>query len=88
MAKTAHINTRIEPDLKSKAENIFSALGVSASDAIAMFYRQVIYRRGIPFDVCIPNETTVAALKELDAGGGEIVDASTEAAFADILRER
>jgi hypothetical protein len=48
MAKTASINARIEPEVKEKAESIFAALGISASDAIGLFYRQVTYRRGLP----------------------------------------
>src|SRR6185312_14887892 len=30
--------------------------------------QQVIYRRGLPFDVAIPTAETVAALKEAEAG--------------------
>ena len=64
MAKTAAINTRIEPDLKQEAEGIFSTLGIKTSDAISMFYKQVVLQKGIPFDVRIPNEETIAALNE------------------------
>jgi antitoxin component of RelBE/YafQ-DinJ toxin-antitoxin module len=49
-----------------------------------MFYRQVVLRRGTPFDVRIPNAETLAALKEADAGGGEIFTGSTAAAFDEI----
>ena len=87
MGKTAYLNTRIDPTLKTKAEKVFQGIGVSASQAITMFYQQVVLRRGIPFDVCIPNAETVAALKEAEAGGGEIVQASTEAAFDEITRD-
>ena len=40
MAKTANMYARIEPDLKSQAEAILSALGISTSNAITMFYKQ------------------------------------------------
>jgi DNA-damage-inducible protein J len=78
MPRTAYVNTRIEPALKKKAESIFSAIGLSASTAISLFYRQVVYRRGLPFDVCVPNEATIAALEELERGGGEVVRGSTK----------
>ena len=87
MAKTAFLNTRIDPSLKAKAEKVFAGVGVSASQAITMFYRQVVFRRGLPFDVSLPNAETVAALKEVEAGGGEIVDGSTEATFGAIIEE-
>ena len=88
MARTAFLNARIEPALKEKAEKIFSAIGVSASDAITMFYKQVVYRRGIPFDVCIPNAETLAALEEADQREGQLVTSSTKDAFADILKTK
>jgi DNA-damage-inducible protein J len=86
MGKTAFVNARIEPTIKARAETIFQAIGISASDAVAMFYRQVILRRGLPFDACIPNEQTLAAFAELDAGRGEVVHDSTEQAFDAILK--
>jgi len=78
MRRTAYINSRIEPVLKEKAERIFAALGLSASAAIGLFYRQVVYRRGLPFEVCVPNEQTIAALEELERGEGEVVRVSTK----------
>jgi DNA-damage-inducible protein J len=81
MAKTASISARIEPEVKERAESIFAAIGISASDAISMFYRQVTFRRGLPFDVCVPNATTIAALEELERGGGEIVHGPTSQLF-------
>ncbi len=84
MAKTASVNARIEPTVKRKAERIFAAIGISASDAVGMFYRQVVYRRGLPFDVRIPNATTVAALEELQQGKGEVFEGSTRKLFDEL----
>ena len=84
MPKTASINVRIEPALKERAEQIFAALGVSTSDAIGMFLRQVVLRRGMPFDLSIPNAATIAALEELDRGGGEVFQGSTRALFDEL----
>jgi DNA-damage-inducible protein J len=84
MAKTASINARIEPTVKRQAETIFAALGISASEAISMFYRQVTFRRGLPFDVCVPNATTIAALEELERGGGEVVHGPTSQLFDEL----
>jgi DNA-damage-inducible protein J len=84
MPKTASINVRIEPALKERAEQIFAALGVSTSDAVGMFLRQVVLRRGMPFDLSIPNAETIAALEELDRGGGEVFHGSTRALFDEL----
>lgn len=54
MAKTANIYVRIEPEVKAQAEEVLSSLGLSASSAMMMFYRQIILRQGLPFDVKLP----------------------------------
>jgi len=64
MPKTAVISTRIDPDLKHNAERVFKDLGLTVSQAITLFYRQVDLQRGLPFSVRIPNETTKRALEE------------------------
>ena len=43
--KSANLYARIEPDVKEKAESILSTLGISASSAINMFYKQIILQR-------------------------------------------
>lgn len=78
MPRTAFINSRIEPDLKERAERIFAALGLNPSTAISLFYRQVVYHRGLPFDVSVPNDVTIAALEELERGEGEVVRGPTK----------
>lgn len=59
MSKTANLYVRIEPDLKEQAEKILSALGIPASSAINMFYKQIILQRGMPFELKLPSETVL-----------------------------
>ncbi len=66
MAKTAMIRARIEPKLKNDVEYIFKKLGITTTEAISLFYNQIKLRRGIPFEVNIPNETTRKAIKSSD----------------------
>lgn len=54
MSKSANLYARIEPDVKERAESILAALGIPASNAINMFYKQIILQRGLPFEVKIP----------------------------------
>ena len=58
MAKSANLYVRIEPEVKEQAEKILSALGIPASNAINMFYKQIILQRGLPFEVKIPEKTS------------------------------
>lgn len=53
--KSANLYARIEPDVKEKAESILATLGIPASSAINMFYKQIILQRGLPFEVKIPS---------------------------------
>ncbi len=64
--RTSVVRARIEPDLKLQAENIFKAIGISHTDAIRLFYRQSVIRRGIPFKLKVPNAITLSAVKELE----------------------
>lgn len=64
--KSAHLYARIEPDLKEQAENILSALGISASNAINMFYKQIILHHGLPFALSLPPKHALN-LSELSA---------------------
>ena len=41
-AKSANLYARIEPDVKEQAEGILATLGIPASNAINMFYKQII----------------------------------------------
>ena len=64
MAKSETIRARVEPELKREAEAVPKALGLNASEAITLFYRQVALRRGLPFEIKLPNETTRAAIRD------------------------
>ena len=68
MAKTETIRARVEPGLKQQAEGVLRELGLSATEAITLFYTQVAMRRGLPFDVKIPNADTVEAMRQAEAG--------------------
>lgn len=69
MAKTANINIRIEPEIKTTAEKIFSSFGITITDAINIFLRKSIMEGGLPFEVKQPlyNLETEAAIKEARA---------------------
>ncbi len=70
MAKTEMIRARVEPELKSQAEEVFSGLGLSPTEAITLFYRQVTLHRGLPFAVKVPNAETIVALRQARRGEG------------------
>ena len=68
MNSEANIQTRIDGRIKNKAGRILSKLGLNHSQAINMFYRQIILRNGIPFSLELPDKTTLNAVEELESG--------------------
>lgn len=70
MAKTEMIRARIEPELKQEAEKVFFTLGLSVTEAITLFYKQVTLHHGLPFGVKIPNEETLEAIRQAHTGEG------------------
>ena len=98
MAKSANLYARIEPDLKEQAEGILSELGIPTSNAITMFYKQIVLQHGIPFEMKLPTARplNVGALNEeqlhaeLEKGYAEMAAGRTrpaQAVFEDIRRE-
>ena len=96
--KSANIYARIEPDIKKQAEDILSSLGVSASSAINMFYKQIILKKGIPFDITLntakPADISLLSEEELSAelekGFNQIAEGkarSAKEAFADLYKK-
>jgi DNA-damage-inducible protein J len=66
MSKTATVRARIEPNLKREVERLFHKVGLTTTEAINIFYRQVKLRRGLPFQVVVPNKTTTKVFEETD----------------------
>ena len=60
--KTAVIHARINPETKNKAETVLRRLGITPTEAIRIFYAQITLQNGLPFNVKIPNDLTLATL--------------------------
>jgi len=81
MSKNAMVRARMEPELKEGAEKILSRIGLNATQAITLFYKQVELHQGLPFDVVIPSETTQRTFKKTDAGRDLVVCKDAEDLF-------
>lgn len=96
--KSANLYARIEPEVKEKAERILSTLGIPASSAINMFYKQIILQRGLPFEVKLPADSPadISTLseselnEELEKGYADMQAGRTKSArkaFTDIRKD-
>ena len=81
---TVTVQARINPDLKEQADALFAALGLSTADAIRLFLQQSVNAGGLPFQPSVkrPNADTLAAMAELEQGGGQRFQSTTDL-FAD-----
>lgn len=82
MTKAATVQARVETRLKKQADSILKKVGVSASQVINALYAQIVMRKGIPFELRIPNEETRNAIDELESGKGK-----SFATFEEMLKD-
>lgn len=98
MAKTTNLYVRLEPELKEQAEAVLGQLGISVSNAVNIFLKQVVMQRGIPFDVKLPSAKPVEAgaltesemNQELEKGYTDFVQGKTKPVsqvFSDIRKD-
>jgi DNA-damage-inducible protein J len=75
VAKSASMYIRIDPQVKSEVEAIYSQYGMSVTDAINVFLYTSRIVGGLPFDLrhSIPNSDTLEAMKE----GNRIIKSGT-----------
>jgi len=80
MAKSSSVYTRVEPEIKERAEQVLASLGMPMANAINLFLHQVVLHQGIPFDVKLPRS------KPLDYSmlSAEQFDAEIEKGFASL----
>jgi DNA-damage-inducible protein J len=84
MAKTAIIQTRVDPAVKYNAQIILKKLNISMSEAISMYLSQIALHKGIPFEIKLPNEVTKKTLKDSENGKGLHKVDSVDALFQEL----
>lgn len=79
--KNATVSARVEEDVKIEAEDILQKLGIPVSVVITTLYKQIIYKKGIPFSLTIPAEPKAA-----DEYSKTALNAKLEHSYAQALR--
>ena len=79
--RTSVVHARIEPQTKHKVEGVLKKLGLTPTEAIRIFYKQISLRGGLPFPVEIPNELTASTLAKSRRGKDVQEFESVEAMF-------
>ncbi len=73
MALNRTVRARVDEQLKYEVEEILKQIGLTTSQAITLFMNRIRYEKGIPFELKVPNTTTIQAMKEAENNEGETV---------------
>jgi len=84
MPKTSNIFARVDPKLKKEAEAVLEEIGLPMSNAINLFLKQLVLRRGIPFPVTLPSTIPPA----IDSMSKEQFDRELEKGYLDMVEGR
>ncbi len=68
MGHSAVIHARIDSSTKEATERILNSLGLTPTEAIRLFYRQIAMRGEFPLELRVPNQVTADALAKADRG--------------------
>ena len=83
MPSTAMVHVRVDEKIKEEASATLAKMGISISDAVRMMLVRVAEEKALPFEVRLPNATTVNAMKSADKKQGKRFR-SAEALFEDL----
>lgn len=67
------VRARVDGNLKQEVEEILKEIGLSTSQAITLFLKRIKYEKGIPFELKVPNSTTIQAMEEAEQNIGETI---------------
>ena len=80
---TTMVHVRVDRKTKDRATKALAGMGVSVSDAVRVLLVRVAAEKALPFEVRVPNATTVKAMRAADKGKGKRMP-SAEALFKDL----
>ena len=87
---SATIAFRVKPEIKRRADILFERLGMTTSTGMNILLMQTLEHRGFPFAITVPeenspNETTLAAIDDLDQNRNLSRYESVDAMLKDVL---
>lgn len=68
---TTMVHIRVDEKVKDRAAKTLAAMGMSVSDAVRVLLVRVAAEKALPFEVKVPNTTTVKAMQAADRRRGK-----------------
>ena len=62
------VQARVDREVKEEAATVLAAMGLTVSDAVRLLLTRVAREKALPFAPLVPNDETIAAMKEARAG--------------------
>jgi DNA-damage-inducible protein J len=62
------VRARIDARTKKEAAAVLGAMGLTLSDAFRLLVKRIAAERALPFEPLVPNEKTIAAMREARSG--------------------
>lgn len=84
MVKSSTVQVRMPEDLKHEVNEILDTIGMTPSEAVLIYYKQIALNHGLPFEVKIPNAETAEAIREAREGKGITRYSSVDDMFKDL----
>ena len=84
MNKSSTITIRVDPELKRKTEKTLGNLGLTTTQAVTIFLKQIVLQKGLPFPVSLPNAETLKAMDDIVKRQNVKTFGSTDALFKDL----
>lgn len=68
MAANAVVRARIDEHIKEEASTVLATMGLTVSDAFRIMLTRIAHEKALPFEPLVPNEHTIAAMRDARAG--------------------
>ncbi|UJS23079.1 type II toxin-antitoxin system RelB/DinJ family antitoxin [Thiothrix winogradskyi] len=65
MTSKTQTSLRLDTDKLIEAKAILERLGLNFSEAVNIFTNMIVATKGLPFDVRLPNDETIAAMRDV-----------------------
>jgi DNA-damage-inducible protein J len=74
MASNAVVRARIDGQIKEEASIVLASIGLTVSDAVRLMMTRIAKEKALPFEPLVPNDETIAAMKQARAGNVDSFD--------------
>jgi len=78
MSANSVVRARIDEHIKEEASIVLAAMGLTVSDAFRIMMTRIAQEKALPFEPLVPNETTIAAMREARVGNLKSFDSVKE----------